>query len=93
MENNNIEIDLDNEEFPNRSLQSPLIILQNVLMLMVKAMEVFAPYWNNLEDESIIRNISETRLSILAYGLAHKAEKPAEMIRDAVTGANGDSLA
>ena len=24
MENNNIEIDLDNEESPNRSLQSPL---------------------------------------------------------------------
>ncbi|PKY54179.1 hypothetical protein RhiirA4_472837 [Rhizophagus irregularis] len=82
MENNYIEIDLDNEESPNRSLQSPLsskntnletttheirrkraVLKENIqgivtkmlfLKRNMKVIEVFAPDWNNLEDEALL---------------------------------------
>ncbi|CAB4491730.1 unnamed protein product [Rhizophagus irregularis] len=50
-------IDLDNEEPPNKSLQSPLSSKNTNLATTAheirrKVMEVFAPDWNNLEDEA-----------------------------------------
>ncbi|PKC56263.1 hypothetical protein RhiirA1_402265 [Rhizophagus irregularis] len=51
------EVDLDNEEPPNKSLQSPLSSKNTNLATTAheirrKVMEVFAPDWNNLEDEA-----------------------------------------